>query len=342
MLGMVFGVHGSRSKPGRLEVEGLPSRILTEYNLNPHSWEKNSATWRITSDQGGVIIGLYDGDSGRLDTVLRWQESSALQGSAAVCLPLKTRAGKHTAVWEKSVYYALAKPDGEVFKPGNKNNLLVCAQELGIVHHLTRDFLAEEPFSFDWPKLIQERLTDLLTYSHWLKRKRAQTDFEHLYLESLDFFYNQGQEAIQHMVLATVGGEMDHRQALLINTFLRQTLLPADEKVYFLDLTRWTKGPRMMDLALFLNSYMPLHQWNLALLLDIMQQYQRDEGLNHQEKHLLVALLRFPSRFWLYARQYFCGDRTPHELAEKLKNYRYECCERDKCLDLFEEQLWKE
>jgi Ser/Thr protein kinase RdoA (MazF antagonist) len=104
----------------------------------------------------------------------------------------------------------------------------------------------------------------------------------------------------------------------------------------FINITDLHKGPKVMDLSLLLNMYLPAKKWAPELAKEIISEYSNKVKLSTNEKYLLLAQLCFPRRFWLYAYRYFKSDDGLGELTEKFKNYLYESYWQEKCLEELE------
>jgi hypothetical protein len=191
-----------------------------------------------------------------------------------------------------------------------------------------------------WPRIIQERLADLIWFYNRFKEHRKKTDFERIYLEHFSFIYDQGQECLENMIMGGYDVRIKERSQILVNTFLKQNLVVVNNDLVFLDLCKWTLGQEIMDLTLFFNSFLSQHKWDTVLMRKLLYRYEESNSLNHQDRHFLLGLLRFPYRLWLYAYQYYNNIKSVSELTRKLELYIYESYLRDLCLDDMDSWLW--
>ncbi len=331
-------------------VEGLPEQLLAYYDIKPRSFKRRDNYWLIDSDREKYIIVEDSGEIGLLPVALGWQNHLFSSGCRQVLQIKKAKTGKelleledrvfHTAVWTQ----ASSSLETGVYEGQKTAHLFAVVTALAKLHGYNNGYLpaVAREISIFWPRIIQERLTELITCKHIFKENKARTDFEKIFLESFDFFYDQGQESLQNMVLAGYGSNPQLQDTMLINSFMAKDIFLDNEEVLFLNLSKWGFGPGVMDISLFLNSYMPLHKWDMKLLRELIEQYIKHKTLAIEERHLLLAQLRFPSRYWLYVYQYCNDQEKAPVLAEKLKSYLQECYWRDLCLDNIEGWLRKE
>lgn len=324
--------------------EDLPMQVLAEYGLEPESQHKQFNKWLLDCGQEKLAVWEYQGNQERLEGALGWQEYLNMRGASMVLPLLKTKKGKLFYRYTDTFFYVTSWQGGKEFDNNDKDHLLACVRGLGENHKSSLQYQERnQPDNIlPLPCLIQDKLVDLLVFSQYIKENKPRTDFERIYLEGYYLFYNQGQEAVQHMVMAGCGLNNRNDNNYLINSFLHSDIFFVDGKVKFTNLTRWKEGPATMDLALFLNSYMPLFRWDSDLMREILREYQVNMVLGDYDKHLLMAQLRFPNRYWLYVYKYLKGDGEPEELTHKLKIYLAEYQWRDRCLDQMHSWLWEE
>ncbi len=327
----------SEAKPEQspeLKAEGLPSRIFSLYELDIKGGQRKSLnSWLVYGAKGEYLIWELPEESNALKTIELYFQ---LQEQEAVNLfPLvKTRTGKPYEKVEGKVYYLTHYQKGAFFKGDDISHLRLAALNLARLHgqagSLSKEKLKPQN---TWLTVKQKRLTELLTYFHYLKQNKVLTDFERLFIEGFNFFYDQGQESLEHMVLA------GQEEAFILNNLLPENMVLFDNRLVFLDITMGGMGPQVMDFSLLLNSYLPFHRWNFQLTKELICQYHKYNPLDQKARHLLLAQLRFPRRFWLYSYQYFAGQLDSSVLVPKLKKYILECYWRDMCLDQLENWL---
>ncbi|QNB47389.1 hypothetical protein BR63_14480 [Thermanaerosceptrum fracticalcis] len=315
-------------------VKGVPPQVLSSYKLKIRSAERKSPnSWLLNTPQGEYLLRELPDQNIQVKTIELYLQ--LLEQGIANLFPLeKTKSGKAYEKTEGKLYYLTHYRKGNFFKGDDISHLRLAAKNLAILHRQTGGWGKEQSKKQNlWLTVKQNRLRDLLTYLHYLKQNKVLTDFERLFMENFDFFYDQGQESLEHMVLA------GQEEAFIINNLLPENITLLDDKLVFLDITKWNTGPQAMDFSLLLNSYLPLHRWDLDLIKDLITQYHQENPLDQKARHLLLAQLRFPRRYWLYSHQYFSGQLSSDDLTPKLKRYILECYWRDICLDQLENWL---
>jgi len=336
--------------PGDAKTAADFSWLPTSYGLEAQSCEKRDGVWRVECGRGAFAVREYNGDDGRLEPALDWQNFLAAQGCRGVPSVIKTKGGQNWTKYEGKTYYVTAWAVQQEFNPQTGEHLLAAVEQLGVIHRLSRDYSRDRQGRLDrwhadkliWPVAMQKRLSEILGFDRCIRSRRLRTDFERVFAENCRPFYRQGQEALQELVVGGFAAELPENGHPLVNSFLKRNMGVNKEVAVYVDLTRWALGPPAMDLALFLNSFLPLHKWDCSLVGSLLETYEQNNALPVRERSLLVPLLRFPWRFWLYARQYADRTENPAALTAKLASYIDETRWREKCLESLDGWVWRE
>ncbi len=340
-------------------------RILQEYPLELE-WgdgkgdgKKVQDHWCLKGAQQSYGLWEYQGEPERLEQALEWQEYLKEKGCQGVLGLIKTKGGRKYLQREKGYYYLTDWVEGVPVVIKKEGIFPAMAEVLAAIHYYSRGFKSRlddkhvdgeavrreadsQKYGFPWLRAKQERLTELLMAFQYLKDKRPGNDYERLYIENFSNVYQRGQEAIQKMVLAGANTSNDLSHVYLVGNLRAENFGGTEQRIVLLRTTDWQRGPAVLDLSLLLKMYLPLKEWNWEEAKEVIGRYQKKSPLSFSEKYLLLALLSFPGRFWVYAQQYFSEQDNSTMLAEKLKNYLYEFSWQERCLAKLEEWLWEE
>jgi len=337
----------------------LPDQVLLEYVLEIDDGEvvfKDRETikncWRIKSTNSNYAIWEYQGNLGLLQELLEWRKLLAEKGFTDFLHFYKTKSEKNFVQVKQNGYYVTTWPaEGYAFfAPEKRSGLTKVVEALsrlrtaGKLLAKKKDTQTEylERAEVYWLKAYQERLTELLIFYCYLQEKRLANDFERLYVENFEDFYERGQQAIQRMVLASSSSDNSGEEGFLIGNFLPENMLETETSIIFLNTAYGFKGLPIHDLSLFLKMYLPLQKWDEELALNLLTRYQEKSTLDNQEKNLFLAQLSFPGRFCIYTQKYLDGTGEVSELAADFQKYLYEIYWHDRCLEKLENRLWGE
>jgi len=327
--------------------EGLPAQVLAAYGLDVCGGKKKKNYRLLEKGRESILVAEYSAKKGYPAQAIKWQNYLCGKGCGQVLPLLKTKNGGDLCECEGRLFLAARWPEGPAyfetgfFQPENNVQLQAAARGLAKLHGYDDGHRPEDDrgLYFFRPSLFQDRLTDLLACRRSIKKNKAGTDFERIFLENFDSLYDQGQAALQNMILAGYGADGGFPCALLINSFTEEDLFIHEEEVIYLNLSESAAGPRLLDLALLIAGYLPRHCWDAELLFALIEEYARHRLLRAEDKYFLLALLRFPSRLWLYAYQYCQAAEDAAALAERLKGYLAERYWRDLGLSVLETRL---
>ncbi|MFY9174480.1 MAG: hypothetical protein WAO24_03945 [Peptococcia bacterium] len=317
--------------------------ITAAFGLTINEITRKDDTWLISTTSGEVVFKEYQGDLPRLEKRLAWH--NYLKDNRVIAVPELLQTKDHEVLIESGelVYCGWYQPDGEPFSGHNEQHLVSAITSLALLHAQSVRYEEEnktyQEIEWQLPLQIQARLTDLLVFSHKMAEKRLADDFQKLFLENFDFVYDQGQVAIQMMVLANCLTTCAGKYIYLVDNFLPEKIIINQGQAIFVPSIPGNWGPKPLDLAAFLRNYLSLHNWDPDLAYRLIKLYEEQNPLQMTEKYLLLALIRYPARFWLYSCQYQRQERSVAELTEKLTELIREIHLRDSCLDKLESLL---
>lgn len=320
--------------------EGLVTYLQQEYNKKFQSVRQLYSCWLLEGDGGKYALWDYGtAEKERdLEGALQCLEYLNMHSRNLPRL-LKTADNKRSFSKDGKNFFLSSFPEGQSIEGTNTPDVAFLAARLLEIHEKSRSWTGMTG-SRDWRDSVpnlQRILFDLLQYKIVLEKKRFHTDFELMFLENFDYLYNQGQESLENMTLAGVYSPQ-RAAVFLVNSFTPGFIFAGDGYCQFADLHRISFGSRINDLAMFLNSFMPAFGWDIRILVNVINNYKGNQDLSTAERHILIAQLRFPSRFWLYAYQYLHGVVSV-PLENLLKEYIFEWRLRDKALDEVESWL---
>lgn len=329
-------------------LEGLPAELFALYGIKPLTCCKQGNTWRVECAEGIYLVSECLGDAEKLEKGLEWQDYLTKRGFTGVLTPVKKSPDQSYVKLNGKAYRIEMYPPHDAFDGKIVEHLVLVAEGLGKMHALSKEYPINTVGSCadrSWSGIYQTRLTELLSFFTMLRQDRARNDFERIYAEGFDFLYSQGQEALQKMTMAKCRIEAAVKNdIMLVNSFSPSQLAIRNKQALFLNILEWDTGLNVNDLALFINSYLPLHGWKRELLGMILERYCESRPLSTCEKNFLWAHLRFPNRCWFYTYRYVnaADMKNVSELTQLLKSYLQECYRRDCCLDSLSAWLWEE
>lgn len=323
--------------------EGVIADIAAAFYLTAKEIVNKNGAWQVTTANGDVLIKEYQGELTNLQERLSWYDYLRKNGVWAVPELLHTEEQALIKEAGNSYYYAWHVPQGEPFSGRNADHLVAVVRAMAKLHSKAISFeekkRATEIVEWQWPIQVQARLRDLLFFAHKMAERRLADDFQKVFLENFDFIYDQGQEAVQKIILANCKDSCQDQFIHLLASFLPEDIIVKENQAILAPNVLWVRGPKVQDLADFLRNYMGLHGWDPQLTYQLIQLYQEHNPLCMVEKFLLLSLMRFPARFWLYSCQYQKQNKSVTELTSKLINLIYEIRLRDHCLDKLDSLL---
>jgi hypothetical protein len=201
----------------------------------------------------------------------------------------------------------------------------------------------EHNISPDLPETFDKRNRELKRVKAYIREKRQKNEFELLYLNYYDRFYEQGVAASgwlnrsaypQLMEEAIRNRRVCHGNYTYHNILMIKNKTDANTKVYvppggmnkqllsaaelgapsvMMATTNFEKsyiGLQICDLYQFVRKVMEKNDWDIMYGSNIIEAYDRVKPISKEELNILYLLLLYPEKFWKITNFYYNGKKS--------------------------------
>lgn len=196
----------------------------------------------------------------------------------------------------------------------------------------------------NWPQMIAAKTADLQRFGKQVAEKRRKDYFDCLYLRHYPYYLEEMEAAAGYFngelyervwkSQKKAGGFCHHDLAyhnFLIDEAGTAALVDFDYAIADL---------RVHDLANFLNKLLKHHNWDETVALSALEAYDKKGTLSHDERKLLLGMLRLPQDFWQVAfARYVEKSREALRLEKKMQRWTGERGLRHNALRILEKAL---
>lgn len=187
----------------------------------------------------------------------------------------------------------------------------------------------------NWLDKYQSRFVELLEYKYEAK-ENYKSDFDGVFLESFDYFYDQAQEALLEMSI--LGFNKIFNKYIELGSIGQNAFRPShfrmlEGNIVFVHPYNWIWQIPVIDFGTLLALYLPRFDWDKEVALILFNSYYDIFYLSQAEIDILLAYLKLPKRFWQYANYYYRVNHTQNnELVQKLIAYKKGSNKRMDCI----------
>jgi len=231
------------------------------------------------------------------------------------------------------IYYALPWIESRQCK-FKKNEDLIKAIELSAeLHKASKGFKPPEEskprvYYGKWPQNFKKRLEEIQFFKDNIEAKENRDEFDEAYYPLIDFFMDQGYEAIELLEKsnyykisqkAEERGEFCHHDMAEHNF-----LISPSGKMRIIDFDYCIMDTNLHDVASLVIRNMKHGVWDIAKADYILNEYSKHLPISNEELEVIKYFTLFPQDFWQVGLQYYVEKQpwTMENFMSRLNNVR--------------------
>lgn len=308
--------------------------VLEKYGLSSSNTYRGRGALICQTQEGLKMIRQFDGSLRRLEQQNQILEQLKNKGHKHLDMVMRNLDGDLTTV-DKEGYTYLVKNwwDNRECDAKSRRDVLKSTEEMASIH---RDLSMKHEGEDVRGSLEEEYLRhnqELKKIRFYIRSRKQKTDFEYLYLDSVQRYLEYGEASLAHLQdtryekarkAACQSGQICHGECNQHNFLL------GGEEATLVNYDRYCWDYQISDLAQFMRKIMEKHNWNQSLAHDMLEAYSRVKPLSNQEYIHLGVRLCYPEKFWKISNFYYNNNKAFLSVKhmEKLK------------AQLHQEELW--
>ena len=159
---------------------------------------------------------------------------------------------------------------------------------------------------------MEKRIKSLDKMRDMIRKKNRKSDFDLLYLKSMDFYKEMGKKALNTLR----SSEYDKlcEKAEIEKGFCHHDytyhniILGKDNSVSVIDFDYCKREIRTFDISNFMIKVLKRNKWDMTFAKAIIDAYNEVSNLEECEYNVLYAYLQFPQRYWRLANRYYYNE----------------------------------
>ena len=320
---------GGKSSRQKKEKDNLVElEVLRAYDLNVKKIKPIRNGFKIKTKRGSKFLKQATGSEADLNFIFNVLEQLARQGFYKIARFLPTKYGDPYVRMGDNFYYLTDWIEG---KECNLKKPLVLEESVRTLAQLHKASLnmpappLKRSRLGQWPEIYNQTLVELQEFKIMALEKMFPTEFDRLLLNKVDYFYHQGQGAMETLANSRYQElvEAEEQKGVLCHRdFIGRNLIRAkDGEIYLIDFDHCGFDLAMYDLSRFLNKHLPKHGWDQEVARFALNTYNSVRKISKDEYQVLRALLEMPRKFHRLANQYYQHKRdwAEEDFIRKLK-----------------------
>jgi Ser/Thr protein kinase RdoA (MazF antagonist) len=330
-------------------MEDRSQEALKEYHLKIYNTYRARGAFLLETDCGLKLFKCFEGSKNRAVFENKVKEHLALHGYPNTDLFVKTMDDELVSQDSVGCSYIMKN-----WYWGEECNLKELPQIEAAASNLARlhcvlcnvDFTKEQlehNISPDLTETFDKRNRELKRVKAYIREKRQKNEFELLYLNYYDVFYEQGLTAAGRLNGSVYAKLMEeavkernvcHGNYTYHNIIMLKNKADAAAKTYVppgwvnkqpvcaaelggggsqVATTNFEKsyiGLQISDLYQFIRKVMEKNDWDILYGSNIIEAYDRVKPINREELNILYLLLLYPEKFWKITNFYYNSKKS--------------------------------
>jgi len=308
--------------------------VIQKYNLKLVSAEKVRNAYRIITNNGTFCLNRRKHGKNKIKNGCILTEELLLNKFTNTAKYFRTNDGAFFVNYKKNVFFLTEWVEGSECDLTNIDEAVNCTKLLAQFHNISNKI---DRNKFDIPKKIKNlpkaftsNLNNLQKFKRIIVSKRIKNEFDILFLENIDGFYNRGIAAIdilnksQYYKLL----KSSNNKIICHNRFYYKNIIKKDGEYFIIDLDSITIDLQISDLGKLIRRLMfkEAYGWNFYFAKTIIEAYSSTNTLNREDLEIMLALIIFPYKFWKLGRKRYMKQKKWSETKylrklSKITNY---------------------
>ena len=329
-------------------MEDRQEDILKQYDISIKNKYRVKGTIVLETNRGTKLLRGYNGSPSRLPFVNCVMRHMKENGYANVDEILPNREGELLSLDSSgNRFYIKDWYDGEEISLRNREGSSEAVQNLASVHKAMQGIQMEEGLVFDngnLSVLFDKHNREMKRVRSYIRDKKVRNEFEVSILNSFEIFYDQGKAASQGLLNCKY--EELHQKAvderrLLHGDYTYHNVCKMQSGMATINFEHCGIGLPLFDLYYLLRKTMEKNEWNIALGMDLIEEYDKILTLSNAEQNLLYVLLCYPEKYWKILNYYYNSKKSWVSMRniEKLEGVKEQQKKKDEFLKALEVQV---
>jgi CotS family spore coat protein len=291
--------------------------IERQFNINIESIKANKGVYYLRTNKGERCLKKINYGPQKLLFVYGAKEHLIKNGFNKVDRYFLNIDEEPYAIVNEDLYTLSEWLGGRECDFHNIDEVRLAAKALAMMHEASKGYEPPENSKLKsdlgrWTQLMAKRIKSLDKMRDMLRKKSNKSEFDVVYLKSMDFYKDIGQKALKNLegssyyelcAIAERDKSFCHHDYTYHNIVLNE-----ENDVYVIDFDFCKREVRTFDISNFMIKVLKRVDWDMNYARAIIDSYNSVSELNNEEYKVLYAYLQFPQRYWRLANRYYYNE----------------------------------
>lgn len=291
---------------------------LAQFGVTPRRITAIRRVYKVETSEGTFALKRSRQTQEELLFIHAAKEYLYQQGMDNISRYRLSRNGRPYAQVGESLYVLSPWTESREGDYTSLHDLIPAARNLARLHRSSRGFIP--PAVSDrikwgtWPHAWEKRLQELREDKDTARTRSPQTPFDRRFLNHVDHYYRQGQEALR-LLQHSHYEELCNRYRTINNLCHhdyseRNVLFTKAGAIHIVDFDYCICDLPIHDVVNFLRRVVKFTHHSVRIACQVLNAYLSENPLTPEELQLFVPLWCWPQKFWEVAHQYYQEQRV--------------------------------
>ena len=292
--------------------------VMKKYNIGLVSAEKVRSVYKITTDNGNFCLKRMKHGRSKAKNGCILTEELLLNKFSNIAKYFRTKEGAFYVKYKNNIFYLTEWIDGCECDLTNIDEAVNCTKLLAQFHNVSNKIdhnkIHIRNNLKNWPKIFANNLNNLEKFKRIIISKRIKNDFDVVFLENIDNFYNRGLSAInmlnksQYYKLSKVAND---DKTICHNSFYYQNIIKKEGEYFIIDLDSIMIDLQISDLGKLIRRLMfkKAYGWDFNFAKALIEAYNSINKLKKEDLEIMFALIIFPHKFWALGKKRYIKQK---------------------------------
>lgn len=301
--------------------EWIKERVKEEYSLEVESVEKIKNVYKITTRENKYCLKVIKFEFSHFLFII--SAIKHLQNNNFEKIPyiIKNNHCNDYISLENKYAYLTPWVEARECNYSNPLDVAIAACKLAELHKKSAAFNVTDNMKprvgwFKWLDNFRNKRNELLLFENIIENKEYRTEFDNLYLRSIDEELMRVDKAMDHLLKSdyfnSMRYEVENRGFCHHDYAHHNILIEDDDSVNIIDFDYCILDTHLHDLSSLLIRVMKNGKWDIENSINIIDYYSSIYPVEQTDIPIMAAFIEFPQAFWQLGIQYYI-EKQPWE-----------------------------
>lgn len=292
--------------------------IERQFDIKIESIKPNKGVYHLKTNDGVKCLKKISYGTQKLLFVYGAKEHLYKNGFPNIDRYFLNTEGNPYAVVNEDIYTLSQWIEGRECDFYNEEDLKIAAQCLAKLHIASKGYEPPENSKLKsdlgrWPHLMEKRIKSFDKMKEMVrKKKNHKSDFDIVYLKSVDYYKEQSKKALQILNSSNyfeICRITEEEKSFCHHDFTyHNIIIDNDNNVNVIDFDYCKREVRAYDISNFMIKVLKRQNWDIKFAQIILDGYNSVFPLREDEYQVLFGFLVFPQRYWRLCNRYYYNE----------------------------------